>query len=157
VIGRKDLKVNALMLFLMCRDPRSSATINEELGKALIQHAKPDILNAYYKEVKVFPLALAADRSIKMAGMMLDAGADPNAQDSYGNTMLMMAAAGNELEVVRFLLSAGADVSRKNKIGINAIGYADCFDADNVRAVLKAGSSVSEGADVCRKMAQKTQ
>jgi len=158
VIGRKDLKVNALMLFLMCCDPRrSSATINEELGKALIQYAKPDILNAYYKEVKVFPLARAAERSIKLAGMMLDAGADPNAQDSYGNTMLMRAAAGNELEVVRFLLSAGADVSRKNEIGINALGYADCFDADDVRAVLKAGSSVSEGADVCRKMAQKTQ
>jgi ankyrin repeat protein len=89
--------------------------------------------------------------------MMLHAGADPNARDSYGNTMLMMAAAGNELEVVRFLLSAGADVRRKNKIGINALGYADCFDAENVRTVLKAGAAVSEGADVCRKSTQKTQ
>ncbi len=155
VIGRKDLKVNALLLFLMCRDPRRDAGINEELGETILKHTKPALLNTYNQEIKAFPLTLAAERSVKLAGIMVAAGADPNGQDSYGNTLLMMAAAGNELGVVNFLLSAGADVSRKNSIGINALGYAECYEAEDVRRVLAAVSSVSEGVDVCRKNALK--
>lgn len=157
VSGRRDLKVNTLMLFLMCRDPRRSLPINEELGEVLVQHAQPEVLNTYSPATKVFPLALAAGRSPKLATMMLDAGADPNAHDAHGNTMLMMEAAGNELATVNFLLSAGAEVNSKNDIGINALGYAECLDAEEARAVLTPLSKKAEGVEVCREFVARSE
>ncbi len=65
----------------------------------------------------------------------------------------MTEAAGNELVTVNFLLSAGAEVNSKNDIGINALGYAECLDTEEVRAVLAPRSEKAEGLEICRKIA----
>lgn len=157
VLGRPGLKVNALTLFFMCRDPRSAVALNEELGELLIQRATPQDFNTYNPAIKAFPLALAAQRSPKLARLMLTRGANANAQDAHGNTVLMMEAASNEPDTVRFLLEAGADVNRTNKLGINALGYAECFDAKEVVTILKPHSAQAEGVARCRTAVEQAQ
>ncbi len=157
VLGRPGVKVNALTLFFMCRDPRSAVALNEELGELLIQRATPQDFNTYNPAIKAFPLALAARRSPKLARLMLTRGADANAQDAHGNTVLMMEAASNEPATVRFLLEAGAEVNRTNKLGINALGYAECFDAKEVVAILRSHSAKAEGAAGCRAAVEHSQ
>lgn len=150
VLGQPGLKVDALSLFFMCRDPRSSVAINEDLGEFLVRQAQPQDFNTYHAATKAFPLALAAKRSLKLARLMIERGADVNAQDAHGNTVLMMEAASNEPATIRFLLEAGAEVDRTNKLGINALGYAQCFDAKEAIGVLSLHSAKAEGTAGCR-------
>lgn len=150
VPGRPGLKVNAFTLFFMCRDPRSAVVLNEDLGEFMVERATPQDFNTYNAAIKAFPLALAAKRSLKLARLMLERGADVNAQDTHGNTVLMMEAASNEPATIRFLLEAGAEVERTNKLGINALGYAQCFDAKEAIAVLSPHSAKAEGTAGCR-------
>lgn len=68
------------------------------------------------------PLHVAADHySVDAARVLLGHGAEVNARDVYGNTPLARAVyrskGGTELELVRLLLSRGADPDIKNKNG----------------------------------------
>ena len=49
--------------------------------------------------------------------MLLDAGADANARDRYGDTPLHRALGKGHVEVVRALLDAGADVNARDDFG----------------------------------------
>lgn len=53
-------------------------------------------------------------RDISMASILLDAGADPNIQDKYGNTPLHNAIQVDNTQMARFLVSRGADLSIPN-------------------------------------------
>ena len=57
-----------------------------------------------------------------MAKLLLDKGADVNAQDEKGNTPLMAAAAINNAELCRLLLDKGAVVTLANKAGAALLG-----------------------------------
>jgi len=70
--------------------------------------------------------------------MLLDAGADPNLQTSYGATALSMAS-GHHPDIVRMLLDAGADVD-KGKGLVQAAWYGQL---EIVRMLLKAGADVN--------------
>lgn len=50
--------------------------------------------------------------SLEMAKLLLDAGAQINAQDEQGNTPLQFAFATGKLEIAKLLISRGADVSK---------------------------------------------
>jgi len=70
--------------------------------------------------------------------MLLDAGADPNLQTSYGATALSMAS-GHHPDIVRMLLDAGADVD-KGKGLVQAAWYGQ---REIVHMLLKAGADVN--------------
>ena len=53
--------------------------------------------------------------------VFVENGADLNHQSSWGNTALILASMWGHTEVVRFLLSKGADTSLKNKDGNTAL------------------------------------
>jgi ankyrin repeat protein len=65
-------------------------------------------------------VALMFARSAEVALALLDAGADPNAQDTAGRTALMRAVVGGTAEQVKVLIAAGASVTARDKRGTKA-------------------------------------
>src|SRR5215510_1365938 len=64
----------------------------------------------------------ASERNDRAAVMRLLAkGANPNTAGPDGTTAVMWAASNGDLELVRSLIKAGADVKRKNQFGTSAI------------------------------------
>jgi ankyrin repeat protein len=72
----------------------------------------------------------------------LKAGADVNAQESggLGLTALMMSVWDGHLDAVKTLLTAGADLTRKNKEGRTALDIAKLSQAPRIAAVLETAA-----------------
>lgn len=74
------------------------------------------------------------DATVQQVQQLLDAGADINARDNAGNTVLMRACrvwwycheVPSDMGVVRFLVEKGADVQARNAAGQNALEVAMC-------------------------------
>jgi ankyrin repeat protein len=74
---------------------------------------------------------------------LLQAGADPNAKDREGRTVLMLAAASDEVpeETVQALIAHGADVNATSPAGETALGMARLRgDTPIVRLLVRAGA-----------------
>lgn len=88
-------------------------------------------------------LQIAAEYSNeKVVEALLEAGADVNNQDRYGNTPLHRSVR-SSLEVVKALLKAGADVNKQNRCGEIPLHCAVHGSLEVVKALLKAGSDVN--------------
>lgn len=73
----------------------------------------------------------------------LDAGLDPNAQDSFGNTALHFAAFAPSVEPTRLLLATGAKVNVQNKRGETPLmGAVRNAQFDQIKLLLAAGAEV---------------
>ena len=74
------------------------------------------------------------DATVQQVQQLLDAGADINARDNAGNTVLMRACrvwwycheVPGDMDVVRFLVEKGVDVHDRNAAGQNALEVAMC-------------------------------
>jgi ankyrin repeat protein len=96
-------------------------------------------------------LMLAAVRGdVVVVSCLLDAGADPNAVNTNGETCMILAAAAHRPELVHVLASAGAEVDHKDDLGMTALhravlggrrGSTSAFDT--VRALLDAGADAT--------------
>ena len=62
--------------------------------------------------------------STQCVRLLLQAGAQVNAKDSFGMTALMMAATTGELDMVRCLVRAGADICGQDEWGYTALDWA---------------------------------
>lgn len=75
---------------------------------------------------------------------LLDAGADINTLDRYGQTALMNAAHKGHAEVVRLLAKRGADLNHTAKWGLSALMLAVIGDyPDVVRVLVDAGADLT--------------
>jgi ankyrin repeat protein len=99
----------------------------------LARGAKPNLRFTYSSpvdgRVEKDVVALMFARSAPVAAALLEAGADPNAQDAAGNSPLMRAVLGGTVAQVKLLLEHGADATVRNRNGDAA--------ADLARARLK--------------------
>jgi ankyrin repeat protein len=84
----------------------------------------------------------AAERGDRAAALrLLGKGADPNVPGPDGTTAIMYAAANDDVELVRALIKAKADVKRTNQFGTTAITEAAIIGSTPViDALLKAGA-----------------
>jgi len=73
----------------------------------------------------------------------LAAGADVNAKDGGGWTLLLQAVAGGHKEIVELLIDNGADVNGKDKLGWTPLFYAAFSGRTEVAELL-----IAEGVDV---------
>ena len=80
-------------------------------------------LRGYDFDEKSF-FAAAQARDPVAINAFLDAGINPNAQNSEGRTVLISAAARGELDVVNILLSRGVNVNVKDNRGYTALAHA---------------------------------
>jgi ankyrin repeat protein len=80
-------------------------------------------LRGYNFDEKSF-FAAAQARDLQAINAFIDAGINPNAQDSDGRTVLISAAARGELDVVNTLLARGVDINVKDKNGYTALSHA---------------------------------
>ena len=72
---------------------------------------------------------------------LLDAGADINIQDKFGETALMRAAAWGHTGVMELLIRAGAEIDRPNKYGWTALMVAAAWGHTGVMELLiRAGA-----------------
>ena len=88
------------------------------------------------------PLLEAAERGNRAAALQLLAkGADPNAAGPDGTTAIMLAASNDDLDLVRALIKARANVTLKNEFGTSAITEAAIIgSAPIIDALLRAGA-----------------
>jgi ankyrin repeat protein len=80
--------------------------------------------------------------------VLLDHGTDPNAKDSEGRTILMLASSSDTLplDTVKMLIDRGADVSAKNGNGATALGFARLHQAPVADLLRKAGAKERDEA-----------
>ena len=79
--------------------------------------------------------------------VLIEAGADVNAEDNYGQTALIVATALGHTDAVRALIEAGADVNARSKQGATALMVAQGAGQNEVVGILKkAGAKESTQA-----------
>jgi len=77
----------------------------------------------------------------------MDAGADPEARNSVGNTSLLIASWLGRTENVRLLLERGANLDARNNEGTDALTAAQRQGHDDVVAILRAAKRGREILD----------
>jgi hypothetical protein len=103
----------------------ATARTSEGAVKALLAAgADPNVHALYWalgdpKRV-VGETAVANETSLAIIRILLDAGADPEAADAFGETPMMVAVRENNLPKIEMLLCAGANPSKKNNQGETA-------------------------------------
>jgi TonB family protein len=80
---------------------------------------------------------------VELVKQLLESGADPNAKDPRGNTLLMVAAGAGHVDLVKLLLAHGADIDAAAPMGSTALMFAAFHGhAEVVRVLLDNGADV---------------
>lgn len=83
-------------------------------------------------------------RKAEVAKLLLEHGADKNAKDAYGQSLLMSAASSHSSEVMALLIKAGADVDAPNTYQITPLSVAaEQGHLDLVNMLVAAGANVN--------------
>jgi len=94
---------------------------NTEVAKYLIDNVKD--LN-YLSQEGTALSSLCINYNKELVEKILAKNADPNIQDSFGNTPLLWAVKRNNLELVSILLKNKADINMNDSMGVSAFEYA---------------------------------
>lgn len=104
------------------------------------------IVNIYSQESEL--VAKAGINDLEAVKALVESGADIDAQgDAYGYTALLSACEHNYIEMVRYLLSKGADPNIRANDGSTAIIRAAGNAPDAVEPLLSAGADIDARAD----------
>ena len=104
--------------------PLQAATSGKVVHLLLNAGASVKVSNSSHVSYFVTPLQQAIRLGdLESVSALLDAGANPNETDEYGETAVMMAVSGKSPEKLALLLSRGAEVNRRDKDGHTALHY----------------------------------
>jgi ankyrin repeat protein len=128
--------------FLDAAKRDDTTTIHAMLGAGMDPNAtgEADITNArgrrFYSKNETALHVAAFYGSRMAAGILLAAGADPNARNSAGNTPLHSAATGDRPDLAALLIDAGSDVNAVDEGGFTPLMNAALLCATSVLPVL---------------------
>jgi ankyrin repeat protein len=126
-----------MVLFLLKRGADAKATnsrgetaltsfggwcISPDAAKALLANAANP--KGEMHKALIYAASTGSVGCLNLVKLFIENGADPNYQDGFGNTALIFAARWGHREVVRFLLTKGADTSLKTEDGHTALDEA---------------------------------
>ncbi len=81
---------------------------------------------------------------VEIARMLIDAGANLNVQNTWGNTPLRMGAGNGRVEIVRMLIDAGANVDAQDKWGKTSLNVVTYYgNAEIARMLIDAKANVN--------------
>ncbi|MCB0374771.1 MAG: ankyrin repeat domain-containing protein [Sinomicrobium sp.] len=94
---------------------------------------------AVYDSEKISPFHMAIVKGdFETVKKLVSMGAEVNERASNGMTPLMFAARYNRIDILRFLIEAGADLKAKNsKNGFTALKYAELSNANEAYSILE--------------------
>lgn len=109
--------------------------------------------------ITTLPIIVAARKgNLDAVKVLVEHGADVDAQQSWGHTALMLASKEGHADVVRFLLDQGANYKLKDKNGNNALSLASQNDQLDIASLLKrAGAQASVVAKKPKKVVEETE
>lgn len=142
----KNLSIS-LNLILTDKYPLELAIITTNLETAqLLVNAGADVNASYYKGSSIFAnktslLYQAVERNVvKQIEFLIKNGADVNLADDHGNTPLHRAAKANNIEVVKLLLAANANVELRAHGNHNKKAK-DLTTSKEIKSLIEAKSS----------------
>jgi ankyrin repeat protein len=131
---------------------RGSRTPGDHADLEAWATSHPDAVNAQYGGLCETPLHLAARFGREdVTALLMAHGADPSANDEYGNTPLTAAAASGHADVLQVLLARGADVNRRGLNGRSPLVAAVTglgVETDTEQRAEAAEMLIAAGADV---------
>jgi ankyrin repeat protein len=143
--------LNETIDLLVAREcsPDSSARYLAKAGRLdLLKLVSREALNAIDEETGQTALTQAVeDSQVARVRLLLEAGADPNARNYYGNLPLMCAEPTRRgFECARLLIERGADPSAENENGLTVIDEAlIMMQASKIPFLLEAGADPRKG------------
>lgn len=137
--------------FLKAVEDGDAATVSRMLqANPALANTPPAYLKAHSEEVSDFPLTIASlRRNVAVATLLLQAGANVNAENDFGETALDQAAQFGSKATLLLLLAHGANIAHKNAFGKTALHLAaeSSHGADAVAILLAHGAPVNARDD----------
>lgn len=114
-----------------------------ELAKTLLSHGARVNVNNSEGQTPLY-IAVEEHRSSELIDLLVNAGADTTVTDNDGTTLLMLASANDDLNIVNALAKKPEDVNRVNKAGQTPLQFASQYSKpDVVSTLIKAGADVN--------------
>lgn len=148
-VPMQESKMNLLLTYLSLVSPLYGGTppYDAQVLRMLAKNTRD--INVASTRMQTFPLYQAIRRSAELGRAMLEAGAQVDAIEPQGTTMLMRAAALNDADIVQFLLAERADAALLSRQRINALAYAQCYGSKDAELLLLAKGIAAEGTQRC--------
>ncbi len=132
----KDLTRIIRFSLLYANDSKRLSIKEQSTLKAAVKHVYDAYQANRHAGNSYLLMAIRVDEP-QVATMLIRGGANVHYQNDRGQTALMMAAESGNIDLVKLLLSAKANVTERDKFGYNAPDYARKNGHENIVAYLK--------------------
>jgi ankyrin repeat protein len=115
--------------------PKSKEDIIKEFSNLSQEEKDKKLIHIAYEGR--FPTYDLINVQLELVKLLIEAGANVNAKNIYGNTALIYASFAGQLKLIKYLISVGADINIKNNTGNNVLMIASNYNNKKLLNLLK--------------------